>query len=134
MTCPQASVLGPLVLVNFLFVSSVLIPASRVATDTVAEMLLEFVHACTPRQCRVLRAIVESPTATEHERLLARALLRVEHMPHPTDRSQLQSLIADDRADRGERTVAGAILRLVHTASDADKTQLRRLLDSRKKS
>lgn len=129
MTYPRVSLFGPLLLVNLLLVSSVLIPASRVATDTLAEILLGFVHACTPAQCRALNAILESPSATDYERLLARALLRVEHTPHPDDRPQLLELIQDDRATRGERTVARVILGLVHVASDADKAQLERLLD-----
>lgn len=134
MTGSRVSVLGPLLFVNLLLASSVLLPPRDASTNTLAEILLGFVHACTPAQCRVLNAIAESSTATDDERLPARALLRVEHTPHPDDRPQLLRLIQDDQADPGERTLARVILGLVHTASDADKAQLRRELDQRKKS
>src|SRR5687768_9588734 len=58
---------------------------------TIAAVLIDFVHTCTPMQRRILQAIAADRGATDPERTLAAALLRVHHRPRAKDVLLLQA-------------------------------------------
>src|SRR5258708_35245986 len=74
-----------LFLALFLTARNSVVATERDATRTIAMILIEFVHTCTPSQRDALQAIVEAPAATAHQRLLASARLDVEHQASVTD-------------------------------------------------
>jgi hypothetical protein len=91
------------------------------SAETIAMVLLEFVHVATPQQQESLLRIVDDPATSDGDRTLARALLRVLHVPHPDDVPALHTLMKDSRLPRLERTLARVIANLIHVPNSAQK-------------
>jgi hypothetical protein len=89
--------------------------------ETIARVLSEFVHVCTPGQREILHTLIDSRTTTGEERVLARALLRVEHVPDPADVPRLLAIASDLSLPEGVRTVATVLQRLVHMPTEQDQ-------------
>jgi hypothetical protein len=97
------------------------------ATSTIAMILLEFTHVCTPSQHGMLQSIVDEPATATPERVIAQALLHVEHTASLDDMPQLEALMKDDSARVPVKILASVIYHLIHTPTDADRGQLKRL-------
>src|SRR6476659_8194899 len=88
------------------------------ATSTIARILLEFTHICTPSQRDMLQSIVDQPATTTSERVIAQALLHVEHTASPDDMPRLEALMKDDSTRVPVKILAGVIFYLIHTPTD----------------
>ena len=106
------------------FLASGIRGEERSAIASMARILSEFMHTCTPAQCEMLRSIVAEDTTTIPERALASALLRVDHVPDPNDMAQLRALALDSSQTSDVRTVARVLYRLVHAPTDEDRAVL----------
>jgi hypothetical protein len=95
--------------------------------EKIAAILTEFVHACTPPQCAMLRAISHDDNATAAERTLATILLLVDHRPDPANRPRLQAL-QQACNPAPVRTLARVLEHLVHIPAAADRAELFELL------
>src|SRR6476659_10911392 len=92
--------------------------AGNHATSTIARILLEFSHICTPSQRDMLQSIVDQPATTTSERVIAQALLHVEHTASPDDMPRLEALMKDDSTRVPVKILAGVIFYLIHTPTD----------------
>jgi hypothetical protein len=94
------------------------------ATESLARVLMEFVHTCAPAQCETLRLIVGDDESSMSEQALAAALLRVRHVPDPKDMTRLQAIASDPEQTASVRAIARVIHRLVHIPSNEDRVAL----------
>ena len=79
-------------------------PTSPVAT--MAAILMDLEHVCSPVQRRTLEVVLRQGVGTESERTLARAIVRIVHMPHPDDVAELKRLANDESVPDDVRTIA----------------------------
>jgi hypothetical protein len=105
--------------------------ADRTAIATIACVLSEFVHTCTPGQRDTLQAVVADKSTTADERALAGALLRVHHVADPADGPLLDALASDPDRPASVRAIANVIRGLVHLPTAADRELLASLSSSR---
>jgi hypothetical protein len=103
----------------------------RTVLASIADILSEFEHKCTPAQCETLRAIVAADTVTVPERTLAAALLSVDHSPHPNDMSLLEALVLDPAQPSDIRTIARMLRGFVHMLAKNDRGVLDAVVSGR---
>jgi hypothetical protein len=82
------------------------------AIASIALVLSEFVHTCTPVQREALSGIIQDEAIPHQERALAAALLRVHHVRDRDGMSLLRALAHDTSQTPQLRTVATVLHRL----------------------
>lgn len=94
---------------------------------TIAGILAKLNHFPNDAEKTTLRGIVDSASATAHEKTLAQALVNMQHAVGAADKPKVEALAQDASAPASVRTIAGILARVNHTASEADKAALTKL-------
>jgi len=123
-TKSQPRLCGLLLTLPLYFGLSVEAHAERRAAESLARILMEFVHTCAPAQCEALQRIVDDDSSSMSERTLAAALLRVHHVPDPEDMPRLQAIASDPAQTASIRAIARVIHHFVHLPSMQDRGAL----------
>jgi cobalamin biosynthesis protein CobD/CbiB len=126
LTTVAGAVLG--VLVVLASVSTPLRAAGgHAAIARLARILINFTHVPSLSQAETLQSILNDPSTTAPERVLADAVMNMEHIVSRDDRAALEALIRDAAVPAAVKTLATILTRVTHTPAEADKETLRQL-------
>jgi hypothetical protein len=97
------------------------------AIASLAKIVLHFTHVPSVAQSGMLHRLLNDPSTTGPERVLAEAVRHMEHTVSRDDRAALDALIRDASVPAAVKTVATILTRVEHTPTEADKEMVRRL-------
>ena len=98
------------------------------AVNKIAEIMYRLKHFPSPQGRSDLKAIINAPTSTENERIIAAAMMNMQHEVLPNDALLLKKISANNSSSKHERELAELLLNFNHRPTKQDKSQLKEMM------